>query len=140
MNFVRGSAYKTVNGGSVRIIDHYRSAMDDQHWFGFYDTDDGGSILYFYFDSNGTAYDIFKRDTAIDPGFSIIPEPRRSWLGNLRRRVGAEFDAVWHYLFEKLLPEEEVYRHHVIVRIWYLIIIIFFIFMIILPFITRAGS
>ena len=74
MNIVKGKTYKTVNGGSVRIIADDRNSYNGKHWVGLYDGANGEWIL--TFDSEGTAY-VFDD---VKPELSIRKDVKRWWI------------------------------------------------------------
>jgi hypothetical protein len=74
MNIQKGKTYKTMNGGSVRIIADDRASFNGKHWVGLYDGNNGEWVV--TYDADGTAY-VF--DT-IKPDLSIKPETNKWWV------------------------------------------------------------
>lgn len=74
MNIQKGKTYKTMNGGSVRIIADDRVSFNGKHWVGLYDGDNGEWVV--TYDADGTAYvfDTIKHD------LSIKPETSKWWV------------------------------------------------------------
>lgn len=76
MNIQKGKRYKTMNGGSVRIIADDRASFNGKHWVGLYNGDNGEWVV--TYDADGTAY-VF--DT-VKPDLSIAPETNKWWVIN----------------------------------------------------------
>jgi hypothetical protein len=89
MNIKLGKTYKTVNGGSVRIICDDRASMNGKHWVGLYAADKGEWILTIDADGNAYVFDTMK------PELNIVPEKRSVWVVSYIRTDGRFEFELW---------------------------------------------
>lgn len=109
MNILKGKTYKTVNGGSVRIVADDRVSTNGKHWVGLYDGDKGEWVL--TYDNDGNAY-VFG---TMKPELCIVPEKRKWWVISYKNdddHILAEIWSAHVNSFESIMKRIKSHRYN----------------------------